>query len=341
MPRRFGKSYAANMLAAYYSKGADSKEMFSGLEISKCSDFEEHLNKYDVIHIDVQWAISVYCNGKAGEFVSRMTKEILQELRNQYPGILPEGDMPLSKALLAVTENVGSKFVIIIDEWDVLIRVYTDDPEVQNAYFGFLRDLCEGPETGKYLQLAYLTGILPVGEKDTQYSINSFVSYSMLDAGPFAQYTGLTADEVAKLAKERHQNLEKLNQWYGGYVVGSYQVYYPQSVVTALNRNEYGAFWSGTGSWKVVVPLISRWDESLKGAIADMLSGQLVKVGTLQINNDVGNFQSRDDVLTYLVHLGYLAYDKAHGTVGIPNIDVLLSMAPAEEMAFGIPAEYR
>ena len=53
-PRRFGKSYAANMLAAYYSKGADSKEMFSELEISKDEDFRKHLNKYDVIHMDIQ-----------------------------------------------------------------------------------------------------------------------------------------------------------------------------------------------------------------------------------------------------------------------------------------------
>ena len=53
-PRRFGKSYAANMLAAYYSKGAESEKMFSDLEIGQSEDFKKHLNKYDVIHIDVQ-----------------------------------------------------------------------------------------------------------------------------------------------------------------------------------------------------------------------------------------------------------------------------------------------
>ena len=57
-PRRFGKSYAANMLAAYYSKGCNSEEMFSGLDISRELDFKTHLNKYDVIHLDIQWFLA-------------------------------------------------------------------------------------------------------------------------------------------------------------------------------------------------------------------------------------------------------------------------------------------
>lgn len=56
-PRRFGKSVTANMLTAYYSKGCDSEEMFSRLEISQAEDFRKHLNQYDVIHFDVQWCM--------------------------------------------------------------------------------------------------------------------------------------------------------------------------------------------------------------------------------------------------------------------------------------------
>ena len=53
-PRRFGKSMAADMLTAYYSKGCDSQDLFAGLKISEASDFKKHLNQYDVIHLDIQ-----------------------------------------------------------------------------------------------------------------------------------------------------------------------------------------------------------------------------------------------------------------------------------------------
>lgn len=86
-PRRFGKSYAANMLAAYYSKGAESEQMFSGLEISKNTDFKKHLNKYDVIHIDIQWFLA-NCDD-ADNVVPFITKSVLDELREIYPEFLP------------------------------------------------------------------------------------------------------------------------------------------------------------------------------------------------------------------------------------------------------------
>ena len=74
-PRRFGKSYAANMLAAYYSKGADSEKMFSNLLIGSSSDFKKHLNKYDLIHIDIQWFL-VNCE-ETDNIVSFITESVL------------------------------------------------------------------------------------------------------------------------------------------------------------------------------------------------------------------------------------------------------------------------
>ena len=57
-PRRFGKSIAANMLAAYYSRGCDSREMFSGFEIAKEDSFEKHLNQYNTIFLNMQEFLS-------------------------------------------------------------------------------------------------------------------------------------------------------------------------------------------------------------------------------------------------------------------------------------------
>lgn len=153
-PRRFGKSYAANMLAAYYSKGCDSEKMFSGLEISKAPDFKQHLNKYDVIHVDIQWFLANCEN--ADEVVPFISKSVLDELREIYSGTLPAEVVRLPDALSRVKERTGQKFIIIIDEWDVLIRDGEVSETIQDEYINFLRGMFKGTEPTKYIQLAYL-----------------------------------------------------------------------------------------------------------------------------------------------------------------------------------------
>ena len=158
-PRRFGKSYAANMLAAYYSKGADSEQMFSGLQISRAADFKKHLNKYDVIHIDIQWFLA-NCDD-ADNIVKHVTEAVLDELREVYPDVLPLEVSGLPDALSRIKDKVGQKFIVIIDEWDVLIRDEAANKKAQEDYINFLRGMFKGIEPTKYIQLAYLTGILP------------------------------------------------------------------------------------------------------------------------------------------------------------------------------------
>ena len=165
-PRRFGKSYTANMLTAYYSKGAQSEKMFSGLEINRNADFKKHLNLYDVIHIDIQWFLA-NCSD-ANHIVEFVTDSVMGELREIYPEILPQEVSHLSDALSRVKEKTGQKFIIIIDEWDVLIRDAATNSKVQDDYIMFLRGMFKGTEPTKYIQLAYLTGILPIKKEKTQ-----------------------------------------------------------------------------------------------------------------------------------------------------------------------------
>ena len=141
-PRRFGKSMAANMLAAYYSKGCDSHELFAGLVIEKNSDYEKYLNKFDVIHFDVQWCFKEA--GSAEKTVSFITQTILSELRDIYGDIIPEHVKKVSGALAYISAATGNKFVIIIDEWDVLIRDEATNKIVQEEYINFLRGLFKG-----------------------------------------------------------------------------------------------------------------------------------------------------------------------------------------------------
>ena len=99
-PRRFGKSYAANMLAAYYSKGCDSEEMFSGLDISRESDFKTHLNKYDVIHLDIQWCMEPA--GGPEQVVSYISEKTIAELKDGMMAISSENIMYIIQMRLLI-----------------------------------------------------------------------------------------------------------------------------------------------------------------------------------------------------------------------------------------------
>lgn len=165
-PRRFGKSITANMLTAYYSRGCDSEAMFSDLEISNSVDYKKHLNQYDVIHLDIQWCMEPA--GGAENVVPYISERTIAELKEYYPGALPEETKSLPEALSQINAMTGKKFIVIIDEWDVLIRDEAANTKAQEDYINFLRGIFKGTEPTKYIQLAYLTGILPIKKEKTQ-----------------------------------------------------------------------------------------------------------------------------------------------------------------------------
>ena len=289
-PRRFGKSYAANMLAAYYSKGTDSEQMFSGLRISKDADFKKHLNKYDVIHIDIQWFLA-NCDD-ADKVVSFITKSVLDE------------------------------FVVIIDEWDVIIRDGAMIENIQDEYLNFLRGMFKGVEPTKYIQLAYLTGILPIKKERAQSAVNNLDEFTMLQADELAPYIGFTENEVKGLCEKYNRDFDKVKKWYDGYLLDGYQVYNPKAVVSVMTKGRFRSYWSENGSYEVVVPLICMNYDGLKNAIIEMLSGSEVKVDTATFKNDPAKIQNRDDVITYLIHLGYLGYNEDSESAFVPNEEI-------------------
>jgi len=319
-PRRFGKSYAANMLAAYYSKGADAEQMFSRLRISQTPDFKKHLNKYDVIHIDIQWFLA-NCED-ANTVVPFIANSVLAELRALYPEVLSQEPGSLSDALSRVKDQTGQKFVVIIDEWDAIIRDDAITETVQDEYLNFLRGMFKGVEPTKYIQLAYLTGILPIKKEKAQSAVNNLDEFTMLQADELAPYIGFTEDEVQALCEQYHRDFDKVKKWYDGYLLNGYQVYNPKAVVSVMTKGKFRSYWSETGSYEVVVPLICMNYDGLKNAIIEMLSGSAVNVNTATFKNDPARIQNRDDVLTYLIHLGYLGYDEENETAFVPNEEI-------------------
>lgn len=319
-PRRFGKSYAANMLAAYYSKGTDSEQVFSGLRISKDADFKKHLNKYDVIHIDIQWFLA-NCDD-ADKVVSFITKSVLDELRGIYPDALPQEVVTLPDALSRVKERTGQKFVVIIDEWDVIIRDGAIIENIQDEYLNFLRGMFKGIEPTKYIQLAYLTGILPIKKERAQSAVNNLDEFTMLQADELAPYIGFTENEVKGLCEKYNRDFDKVKKWYDGYLLDGYQVYNPKAVVSVMTKGRFRSYWSETGSYEVVVPLICMNYDGLRNSIIEMLSGSEVKVDTATFKNDPAKIQNRDDVITYLIHLGYLGYNEDSESAFVPNEEI-------------------
>lgn len=319
-PRRFGKSITANMLAAYYSRGCDSEKMFSELEIVRNPDFKKHLNKYDVIHLDIQWCMEPA--GGAEKVISYITTKTIEELREYYSKELSKEISSLPEALSCINGKTGRKFIVIIDEWDVLIRDEATNRKIQDEYINFLRGMFKGTEPTKYIQLAYLTGILPIKKLKTQSALNNFRQYSMLSPGPLASYIGFTEEEVQKLCVEYKKDYEEVKRWYDGYQLGKYHVYNPNAVVSLMIEGEFQSYWSGTGSYEVIVPLINMDFDGLKTSVIEMIAGNSVEIDVTSFQNDTVNFADKDDVLTYMIHLGYLAYNQRLKKAFVPNEEI-------------------
>lgn len=319
-PRRFGKSMTANMLTAYYSKGCDSEKMFSNLEISKNPDFKKHLNQYDVIHLDIQWCIEPA--GGADFVICYITEKTIEELKKYYPNILTKEITSLPEALSNIHGATEAKFIIIIDEWDVFIRDKANNKKVQEDYINFLRGLFKGTEPTKYIQLAYLTGILPIKKLKTQSALNNFDEFTMLDAKIFAPYIGFTEEEVKGLCNKYEKDFDELKRWYDGYLLENCHVYNPKAVVNFMTWGRFQSYWSQTGTYESILPLITMDFDGLKTATIQMISGASVALDVNTFQNDMVTFTGKDDVLTLLIHLGYLSYNQMKKTVFIPNEEI-------------------
>ena len=137
--RRFGKTVAARTIRAYYDKSCDSHDLFAPYEIARDPSYEEHINKYDVIGLDL---LSFFLHGEDPKaFIERIKAEVLEEICEKWSDIDGLKDIGLVRALRKVNEKTGAKFVFVIDEWDAVFRYYPDDDDLQKDWIHFLRDL--------------------------------------------------------------------------------------------------------------------------------------------------------------------------------------------------------
>lgn len=329
-PRRFGKSFAAKMLAAYYSKGAESKALFEKLEIAGMKEepdkrvqsrFEENLNKYDVLFLDITSFISMAEDIR--ETVSDIQAEVIRELRKIYPGCVSDSTKSLFKALMQVVEETGNKFFIIIDEWDALFREAKDNRELQQSYIQLLRSIFKSSQTTQVIVGAYMTGILPIKKYGTQSALTDFREFTMLAPGALAPYIGFTEEEVRGLCAEYGLDFQETQKWYDGYRLDYDQhVYCPNSIMELISRRKFDSYWTKTETYESLRDYIDLDRYSIKDGIVDMLGGKRCRIDPDVFQNDMTHIAGRDDLFTLFVHLGYLAYDFGSREVFIPNEEV-------------------
>lgn len=319
-PRRFGKSVTANMLAAYYSRGCDSNTMFAPFEISRADSFHQHLNHYNVISLNMQEFLSQTHDMQG--MLDLLKKSVLWDLLDTYPDYRYFDTTNLMRTMQDIYNNAKIPFIIIIDEWDCIFREFTSGTESQKQYLDFLRDLLKDKE---YIALCYMTGILPIKKYGTHSALNMFDEFSMTFAGPLAPYVGFTEQEVKDLCNTYQMDFEETKKRYDGYVmenVGS--VYNPRSVVSAMQFHKFQNYWNQTETFEALRTYIDMNFDGLKDDIISMINGKTnVPVNIRSFSNDMVTFHSKDDVLTLLIHLGYLGYQSETGEVFIPNQEIL------------------
>ena len=318
--RRFGKSMAAKMLCAYYDQSCDSHLLFDDLQIASSPTYLQHLNKYPVIYLDITSFFPLF---KLDSIIEKIDETVKKDIYNAFPECPKETDDDLMETLIRVSAITGKKFICIIDEWDCILRECGENKSVTDRYVNWLRRLFKQVKAADVFSAVYMTGILPIKKYNTESALNNFKEYSMVVPGKLSGFFGFTKEEVRSLAEKYNMDFDELEKWYDGYRIGNESsIFNPNSVMTALDNGACLSYWSATGAYSAISKYISMNFEGLKDTVLYLLGGGRAKVKTTTFDNDLSLIGSRDDVLTVLIHLGYLSFDWRTNECYVPNLEV-------------------
>ena len=342
-PRRFGKTVTAHMLSAYYSKGYVGQKIFDKLEIANKPSFAEHLNKYNVLYIDMNSIRDDYIAYTEDEdlqvkgvtsIVDYLQYSVIEELKEdkEYVNILSEsrkvGKKNLSTALNEICNQTKEQFILIMDEWDLICREYRNEPELLEKFIEVMRGLFKSDKGQACFALAYLTGILPIKKYNSQSALNVFKEYNMLSPEPYEKYFGFTEEDVAKIVKLPQCKIshQELKEWYEGYKLNGIDIYNPNSVVSAISDCKCKSYWSGTSSNEEVVRLINMDFQGIKEDIINLIEGDEVTFSCANFQNDMVTIKDKNDIFSLLVCLGYLGCSETKNqfrkVAYVPNTEI-------------------
>lgn len=336
-PRRFGKTMAADMICAYYDREADSRALFEKRKLAQTAGWDEFLGKFDVIHLVMTRFFKSQIT--VNEALTNMQKIVIRDFKRAYPDVELMSDTDLIQTIDDVYTAKDRQAVIVIDEWDAVFRERPDDKDGQTEYLDYLRDLLKD---NRHVALAYMTGILPIKKYGQHSALNMFMEYSMMAPRQLAPYTGFTEEEVKALSKKYDMDFGDISNWYDGYLVSDrippekreeyregkydghrFSIYSPLSVVESMTTGVIKDYWNKTETYEALAEYIRKDYDGLKDAVALLMDGGRLTIDTSTYQNDMTTFTGRDDVLSLLIHLGYLGYDDERGEVFIPNREIL------------------
>ncbi len=325
--RRFGKSLAAKMLAAYYDHSVDSRALFADLQIVNDPSFEQHLNKYPVIYLDLSAFTERFKNDS---IVDKIKEKLRADILEAYPQVKVKEDDDLMEVLIKINAATGETFILIVDEWDAICREFPSSSPAMDNYVGWMRRMFKDVNAARVFAGVYMTGILPIKKYKTESALNNFIEYSMVEPVDMGRFFGFTKEEVCTLAAKHDMGIDELEKWYDGYQIGDDKsMFNPNSVMQALRSRRCRSFWASTGAFDAVARYINMNYEGLKDDIIRMVAGGRCIVDPTGFRNDVSDIRSKDDVLTVLIHLGYLSYNWQESECYIPNLEVAGEMVNA------------
>ncbi len=325
-PRRFGKTVMANMIASFLGKGVDSSEEFDHLKVSRYAWYKKHLNQHNVIHI-VFNELPDECTTYA-KYISRIKKFLNTDLRKAYPDAEIEKEDAIWDAFRKIVEYYdGEKFVFVLDEWDYIYHQRFVSEKEKDDFTRFLSSLLKDKA---YVEMAYMTGILPISKYSSGSELNMFCEYTMVTEEKYSEYFGFTDAEVDALyaryealnVQKRNITREELRIWYDGYHTKSGErVYNPRSVVLALTNNNLGNYWTNSGPYDELFYYIGANVDAVKEDVGLMIADIPVPAKVQEYAATSMELKTRDEIFSAMVVYGFLNYE--NGCVSIPNKELM------------------
>lgn len=324
-PRRFGKTVAANMVSAFFGKGADSRELFSSLQVAQVPGFLENLNQYHVVHIDFSLTDDI-CMDYA-QYIGAVKTLLKEDLSDAYPQVDFRENSPVYEDFLRVFNKTGDRFLFVLDEWDAVFHMSFMTEQDKRSYLLFLKGLLKDKP---YVSLTYMTGILPIAKYSSGSELNMFYEYKMSSEEKYSEYFGFLDCEVDRLF-DKYRNLctgrqrvtrEGLRLWYDGYQTKSgTRVYNPRSVVLALANNNLTGYWTSSGPYDEIFHYIRQNTDGVKKDLSLMIAGESVEADIHEYAANAMELRTRDEIFSAMVVYGFLSCRE--GKVSIPNRELM------------------
>lgn len=323
-PRRFGKSVMANMVGAFFGRTTDEKDIFDDLEIAKSDYCRKYLHNYDVIYIDFS-RLPENCNS-FDAYINRISDGIKEDLAGEYPGLNLNMGRSVWDNLQTVFEQNRTRFVFVMDEWDAIFHKSFISEADKKRYLDFLRDLLKGQG---YIELAYMTGVLPIAKYSSGSEINMFKEYDMSTKEKFSEYFGFLDSEVDQLFVVYQQTTanakitrEDLAEWYDGYhTAAGVRMYNPRSIICSLTDNQISNYWTSSGPYDEIFYYIRNNIEEIRDDLAMMVSGERIEIKLQGYAATSTELNTKNQIYSAMVVYGLLTYED--GEVFIPNRELM------------------